>query len=123
MFKKLLGYLRPKPNLTDLWAEPSKAGVNIFNLDMPEGFTRMLNIYIGINSEYPKEGDVVAHLEMDGCMGVTVLRDTRYRVVRQFDGLPECVVAYEGTTRKEKYLLVGNMRKHDQIPNFWWLFQ
>lgn len=82
------------------------------------GMDVLINL-LGVNEETPKPGDVVAHLVTCG-MGVSVIRDTRWRVVGP-GPYPKSVevVSEEG---KKDILHSFYMRRHTKVPRFWMLF-
>lgn len=82
------------------------------------GMDHLINM-LGENTVLPSVGDVVAVL--DSCsMGVSVRRDTRYRVIGP-GKYPNSVLgqAADGT---EKTLYPHYMRRHTILPRFWFLF-
>jgi len=72
---------------------------------------------LGVNDEFPRVGDVVAKLDSCG-MGVSVRRDTRFRVT---ETKTPYATSFIGTDRdgNRKVLHTHNLRRHTGIRRFW----
>lgn len=71
------------------------------------------------NKQLPNKGDVIA--DIDSCsMGVSVRRDTRYRVVGP--GRYDNSVLGVSASGKEKIFYPHYMRRDKKIPRFWYDF-
>lgn len=71
------------------------------------------------NTEFPRVGDAVAHIESCG-MGVSVRRDTRYRVTKM-GPYPTSFVGKDAHGNQE-IMHIHYMRRHPSIRRFWLLY-